>query len=545
MTKKITDLDPALPLTGAEVIPLVQNVVTRRSPLSALADWVLKTYQGFLPAGVGAVARTLQGKLGESVSVKDFGAVNDGVTDNTAAFTLALNSGAKTIHIPSGTYLQSAPIQIQAAALGIRLVGEDKQNTILKWIVNTGTVSKFATLLDGYVGFENMTLENAGNDQTNSGGLVSYTPTVGNGMHDSFTRKIRLKGWGAGIGASINGTSLTMARSQVFACVFEDTEFYGCGKPIQLGVGVNNNVWIRPSFWDNKGNRHIYLIEGSSNLFISPQFELVNASVTSGMLNAELVLSPNNMFINAYFEPCYGILADSSPGTVIEAPIIEGFDFTIGTLSSSAILRSTNASNGGVYASPIASKVSLPVSRAATNPTSYCVSDDNTNTMTLIDARTSRDSNFQLRAPGQYSHAQIPVAYRGVWQPTIVGTSGTSVHTYTQQLGWYIRTGQQVTVFFRVAISAKDGDMGGNAQIAGLPFAVSTDTLFSSAPLFAEYRVDLSVGYSELQGETVAGGSSIPLVQSGDNIAPILLPSSGILSVTGIVGQMTYITDAA
>lgn len=537
---KISELPVATTLTGAELVPVVQSGATKQTTVNAFGPAI-----PYLPAGTGAVATTVQTKLRETVSVKDFGAVGDGSTNNDTAFYNALNSGAKTIFAPNGTYVLSSPLQIQAVALGVNVIGEDKQNTVLKWTIDTGTASKFATLLDGYVGFENLTLENAGNDQTNSGGIVSYTPTTGNGMHDSTLRRVRLKGWGAGIGASINGTSLTMTRSQVFACVFEDVEFYGCGKPIQLGVGVNNNVWIRPSFWDNKGNRHIYLVEGSSNLFISPQFEPVNASVTSGMLNAELVLSPNNVFLNAYFEPCYGIVADSSPSTVVDAPIIEGFDFTVGTLSSSAILRSTNVSNAGVYASPIVSRVSLPVSRAASNPTSYCVSDDNTNTLTLIDARTSRDSNFKLRAAGQYPYGQMPVAYRGVWQPTLIGTSGTSVNTYAQQLGWYIRTGQQVTVFFRIALSAKDAGMGGDAQIAGLPFTVSTDTLFASAPIFAEYRIDLSAGYSELQGETVAGGTWISLTQSGDNVAPIFLPSSGVLSVTGIVGQMTYITDAA
>ena len=39
----------------------------------------------YLPAGTGAVATTVQSKLRESVSVKDFGAVGDGVTDDTAA----------------------------------------------------------------------------------------------------------------------------------------------------------------------------------------------------------------------------------------------------------------------------------------------------------------------------------------------------------------------------------------------------------------------------------------------------------------------------
>lgn len=500
---------------------------------------------GYMPAGTGAVATTVETELRErSVNARRYGMSGAASrATNDAALSNALNSGARQVFIPHGTYLMSAAIVIQAAALGITVVGEGKQNTVLSWAIGTGTSQKFATLLDGYVGFENITLENTGNDKTNSGGLVSYTPTAGNGMHDSRFKNVRLKGWGAGVGASINGTSLTMTRSQVFACVFEDIEFTGCGKPIQLGVGANNNVWIRPSFWDNKGNRHIYLVEGSSNLFISPQFEPVNASVTTGMLNAELVLSPNNVFLNAYFEPCYGILADSSPSTVVEAPIIEGFDFSIGTLSNNAILRSTNASNGGVYASPMVSRVSLPVSRAASNPTSYCVSDDNISTLTLIDAKTSRDTNFKLIPPGQ-SNGQIPVAYKGVWQPTIVGTSGTSAHTYVQQLGWYIRTGQQVTVFFRVSLSAKDAGMTGNAQILGLPFPVTSDTLFASAPVFAEYRADLSVGYSGLQGETVAGGSGVILVQNGDNISPIFLPAAGVLSVSSFVGQMTYITDA-
>ena len=40
---------------------------------------------GFVQSGTGAVASTVQDKLREFVSVKDFGAVGDGVTDDTGA----------------------------------------------------------------------------------------------------------------------------------------------------------------------------------------------------------------------------------------------------------------------------------------------------------------------------------------------------------------------------------------------------------------------------------------------------------------------------
>jgi hypothetical protein len=65
----------------------------------------------FLQAGTGAVTRTAQAKMRDTVSVKDFGAVGDGVADDTAAITAAL-AAADDVFVPPGTYLISSTISI-------------------------------------------------------------------------------------------------------------------------------------------------------------------------------------------------------------------------------------------------------------------------------------------------------------------------------------------------------------------------------------------------------------------------------------------------
>lgn len=61
---------------------------------------------GFLQSGTGAVPRTIQSKLRDVVSVKDFGAVGDGTTDDTDAIQAALDAHSH-VHFPAGTYLHT------------------------------------------------------------------------------------------------------------------------------------------------------------------------------------------------------------------------------------------------------------------------------------------------------------------------------------------------------------------------------------------------------------------------------------------------------
>lgn len=61
----------------------------------------------YIPAGTGAVATTVQTKLRESVSVKDFGAIGDGVTNDRNALQAALTYATTNnvpLYLPKGTY---------------------------------------------------------------------------------------------------------------------------------------------------------------------------------------------------------------------------------------------------------------------------------------------------------------------------------------------------------------------------------------------------------------------------------------------------------
>jgi hypothetical protein len=59
-------------------------------------------------AGAGAVTRSVQDKLRERISVMDFGAVGDGASNDTNAFTAARVATGGRYHIPNGTYVVDA-----------------------------------------------------------------------------------------------------------------------------------------------------------------------------------------------------------------------------------------------------------------------------------------------------------------------------------------------------------------------------------------------------------------------------------------------------
>jgi len=101
---------------------------------------------GYTSGVTGAVARTVEAKQKETISVKDFGAVGDGITDDTAAFNLAIayanskgghdraNIVGTTIFIPTGRYKITSALTTVSVS-HVVFMGESRDSAVL--LINT------------------------------------------------------------------------------------------------------------------------------------------------------------------------------------------------------------------------------------------------------------------------------------------------------------------------------------------------------------------------------------------------------------------------
>jgi hypothetical protein len=118
----------------------------------------------FTASGIGATARSITDKVGDAVSIKDFGAIGDGVTDDTLAIQAALQAH-NHLYIPQGTYRITDTIQITSGKMisgaghnaifqasndlfkAIQIRGE--YNTLSDFVIENGEVGLYLQGIDG------------------------------------------------------------------------------------------------------------------------------------------------------------------------------------------------------------------------------------------------------------------------------------------------------------------------------------------------------------------------------------------------------------
>lgn len=104
-------------LTGAEFATVSRGSGVLKTTLTAIGEWVLKTYQGYTAPFIGAVPRAQHDKNAESPSAYDAGAVIDGIADDAPKLQALFDGYAGgTLLLPYGTYYLGSDITIRAKA---------------------------------------------------------------------------------------------------------------------------------------------------------------------------------------------------------------------------------------------------------------------------------------------------------------------------------------------------------------------------------------------------------------------------------------------
>ncbi len=166
-------------------------------------------YMTYTPAGTGAVTTTVQAKLRESVSVKDFGAVGDGVTDDFAAITLAIAaSSGNELFFPAGTYIINyTTATCFSPPVNTRLTGAGAGITKLQFTASSTSSRNLFSM-----GFDNLTIEKMTLQIVEVAG--GQCGTVAWNANNLTLRNCAFIGGITNVGATVNSTAYGVVSPQ-------------------------------------------------------------------------------------------------------------------------------------------------------------------------------------------------------------------------------------------------------------------------------------------------------------------------------------------
>ncbi len=341
------------------------------------------------PAGTGAQATNVQAKLRESVSVLDFGAVGDGVTDDTTAIQAAIDfvvSGLRggRVFIPTGTYVLSDTIDLYNAGIpaGISIEGENPGGesgnyggTQFEWQgANDRPVFQSLGINMKGIRFANFLLYGAGTFGSPSNpyqDAFHVGPTSGASGHKIIFENLWIRDFtrtgamlGDPLGSTYNGQ---MANSGMYNCWFsgylpdakviwakggtsEDFYIYNLMCVSQSGNDKKNFITAESGFYIN-----IYglLTDGIEDAATSYAIDAYSSVCVYQWVTEDLRIY--RTFSNAYGHPIVlsGVRQQSSSGThggtVRDAIQWRGFETTINAWSDVSIMQLVGCTfNGNV-----------------------------------------------------------------------------------------------------------------------------------------------------------------------------------------------------
>lgn len=207
------------------------------------------------PAGTGAVSTTVQAKLRQIVSVKDFGAVGNGSTDDTAAINAAIlavnTAGGGTVVVPNGTFMVS-PSTVSGIATGVAcIVMRDNVDIDLQGTVKAISGSYGAGAFYGMVrcldtGLSNASITGSGTIDGNRANQIANTQA--SNIFLPVTYNVNISGISCinanGMGIQFVQPSYPTVGATSTACSIENCFVNNC---TNIGIQISHTLFARIS----------------------------------------------------------------------------------------------------------------------------------------------------------------------------------------------------------------------------------------------------------------------------------------------------------
>lgn len=208
---------------------------------------------GFMQAGTGAIARNTLDKARDAVSVRDFGAVGDGLTNDSAAFfaaaKLVSDAGGGRIDVRGGTFVIG----------NVNLSGLSN----IEWVGTGATIKAPGRILCYFncSGSTNITFSGLIFDQMKSA-LTTYTPAD----YENGPLNVPIY---ANLGAS---------NLSIYDCIFRDLYTTAIYFDKCVKLTVQNNEFLSPVQQQNQWVQHLH-IQTSTDVTITTN-RFVNSAVS-------------------------------------------------------------------------------------------------------------------------------------------------------------------------------------------------------------------------------------------------------------------------
>jgi hypothetical protein len=274
----------------------------------------------FLQSGTGAVIRNFRDKLSETVSVKDFGAVGDGVTDDTAEIQAAVDAmaGVGAVFFPAGTYLGYINVPDNTVLYG------EGESSIIR--LPTGANRAAIQSLDTSGGNDNVQIFRLQVDGNKSGqsNLIAIGINIDGACKNWLVTQCKITNtYGHGIQGRGGGVPANSAVADNIRII--DNYFFSCGNP-EAGANGRESIYFNQVQYaeiigntiDESGRQSIAM-EGSATQPTATRKIIVSNNIIRNALAGGVDDEANNggefIFTNNVIYDCPGAAVRASGAT--------------------------------------------------------------------------------------------------------------------------------------------------------------------------------------------------------------------------------------